>query len=226
MMLSWVLRGPKCAKKTSSNTIIPPPAEAPWSTDNKTEWIHAFMLFIPNSDPTIWMLQPKLRLIRSENIFQSSNVQFWWAHVNCCLSLPFVADRSGIRCDLLLLWPIWSEVLCRQRCSSAYLELVLPSYQLEATQSLAILLWPQQGIFFLRTAAHSVNIGDGCAPTTMQFKSVTHGWQSCCHVIASKSNWTAVPNEVALQCNTATVYLPLHGYLIISIVISISSLLL
>ncbi len=35
----------------------------------KTGWIHAFMLFTPNSDPTIWILQWKSRLIRPGNHF-------------------------------------------------------------------------------------------------------------------------------------------------------------
>ncbi len=32
-------------------------------------WIHAFMFSTPNSDPTIWMLQQKSRLIRPSNVF-------------------------------------------------------------------------------------------------------------------------------------------------------------
>ncbi len=32
-------------------------------------WIHAFMFFTPNSDPTIWMSQKKSRLIRPSNVF-------------------------------------------------------------------------------------------------------------------------------------------------------------
>ncbi len=70
---------------------------------DKTEWIHAFMLFTPNSDPTIWMSQQKSRLIRQATFFQSSIVQFWWSCVNCSLRVLFLADRSGTRCDLLLL---------------------------------------------------------------------------------------------------------------------------
>ncbi len=36
---------------------------------DKAEWIHAFMFFTPKSDPTIWMLQQKSRLIRPGNVF-------------------------------------------------------------------------------------------------------------------------------------------------------------
>ncbi len=35
----------------------------------KAGWIHAFMFFMPNSDPTILMSQQKLRLIRPGNVF-------------------------------------------------------------------------------------------------------------------------------------------------------------
>ncbi len=37
-----------------------------WDTSG---WIHAFMFFTPNSDPTIWMSQQKSRLIRPVNVF-------------------------------------------------------------------------------------------------------------------------------------------------------------
>ncbi len=42
--------------------------------------------------------------------FQSSIVQFWWACVNCSLRFLFLADKSGTRCGLLLLWHICFRV--------------------------------------------------------------------------------------------------------------------
>ncbi len=36
---------------------------------DKAGWIHAFMCFMPNSEPTIWRLQQKSRLIRPGNVF-------------------------------------------------------------------------------------------------------------------------------------------------------------
>ncbi len=35
---------------------------------DKAGWIHVFMFFTPNSDPTIWMSQQKSRLIRPANV--------------------------------------------------------------------------------------------------------------------------------------------------------------
>ncbi len=69
---------------------------------DKAGWIHAFMFFTPNSDPTIWMSQQKSRPDQA-TFFQSSIVQFWWPCVNCSLRFLFLADRSGTWCGLLLL---------------------------------------------------------------------------------------------------------------------------
>lgn len=57
-------------------------------------WIYSFML---KFGPFHLNVPAESRLIRPGNIFQSSMVQFWWAHMNCSLSFP-----SG----LLLLEPI------------------------------------------------------------------------------------------------------------------------
>ncbi len=98
-----VLKGPKCAKKYPPHHYTTTSSLNRW---DKAGWIHAFMCFTPNSDPTIWMSQQKSRLIRPGNAFQSSIVQFWWSCVNCSLSVLFLSDRSGTRCGLLLLEPI------------------------------------------------------------------------------------------------------------------------
>ncbi len=95
-----VLRGPKCAKKYPPHHYITSSSLNRW---DKAGWIHAFVFFMTNADPTIWMSQQKSRLIRPGNAFQYSIVQFWWACVNCILSFLFLADRSGTRCGLLLL---------------------------------------------------------------------------------------------------------------------------
>ncbi len=61
-----VVGGPKCAKK-----ISPTPLHHHHQPEqfNKGGWIHAFMLFTPNSGPTIWMSQLKSRIMRLGNIF-------------------------------------------------------------------------------------------------------------------------------------------------------------
>lgn len=117
----------------------------------KAGWINAFLLFKPNSDPTVPFLISELnsRLISPSKLFPICSVaQFWWAHANCSLRFLFQADRSGSWCGLLLLYPISFKIYvltCLQRCSSACLrfnkmlhELFLP---LLAQISLSILLW-------------------------------------------------------------------------------------
>ncbi len=61
-----VLRGPKCAKKIFPDHYTTTTSLNRW---DKAGWIYAFMFFKSNSDPTIWMLQQKSRLIRPGNVF-------------------------------------------------------------------------------------------------------------------------------------------------------------
>ncbi len=69
---------------------------------DKAGWIHAFMFFTPDSDPTIYRSRNRDSSDQA-TFFQSSVVQFWWVIVNCILRFLFLADRSGTRCGLLLL---------------------------------------------------------------------------------------------------------------------------
>lgn len=84
-------------------------------------------------------------------------VQFWWAHVNCCLL--FLADRRNTWCGLLLLWPICFSVLCVQRHPSAYLGWYKVLF--EVLLSSCYLVWPffsdlwyQKDFFSWRTFPH------------------------------------------------------------------------
>lgn len=79
-------------------------------------WINAFMLFTLNSDPTLWMSQQNMRLIRPAEFFsilQLSN-----------FGELFLVDRSSTGCSLLLLEPSASRfnALCIHKCSSAYVQ--------------------------------------------------------------------------------------------------------
>lgn len=101
-------------------------------------------VFTPNSDPTNSMFQHTARLINQATFFQSSVVQFWWAHVNCSLCLLFLADRCATWCDLLLLYPICPKVWCVVCSEMLY---CIPWLQqmvafLLAWSSLVNFLWP------------------------------------------------------------------------------------
>lgn len=53
--IKWFFIGTKKSKKMWAK-----PQAAAWTVDARQD---GFMLFIPNSDPTIWILQRKVRLI-------------------------------------------------------------------------------------------------------------------------------------------------------------------
>ncbi len=60
--------GTKVCQKNIPHTFTPPTTSRLNRWD-KAGWIHAFMFFTPNSDPIIWMLQHKSRLIGPSNVF-------------------------------------------------------------------------------------------------------------------------------------------------------------
>ncbi len=61
-----VLKGPKCAKKISPTPLHHHHQPEPL---RQGRMIHAFMFFTPNSNPTIWTLKQKSRLIRTGNVY-------------------------------------------------------------------------------------------------------------------------------------------------------------
>lgn len=74
------------------------------------------IMFMPNSDATIWLLQQKWRFIRWGDL-----VPIFRPFISMSLSFLLLADWSGAHCGLLLLLQhIWVHVylLCVQRCSS------------------------------------------------------------------------------------------------------------
>lgn len=79
----------------------------------------------------------KLRLITPDSISIQPSIQLMGALTNCTLTFLFLADKSGIRCGLLLLWPICFKAQCvgfseKLSCISWLFELLLPflSYQI------------------------------------------------------------------------------------------------
>ncbi len=114
---------------------------------DKAGWIHAFMFFRPNYDPT-WMSQQKSNSSDQAPFLQSSIVQFWWSCVNCILRVLFLADRSGTRCGLLLLAHLLQgSTCCVFRDGILQILVVTSGYLsyccfLSSLTSLSILLWP------------------------------------------------------------------------------------
>ncbi len=88
---------------------------------DKAEWIHAFMFFMPNSDPTSECRSRNRDSSDQATFLQSSIVQFWWACVNCSLRFLLLADRSGTGVVFCCWSPSASgfDVLCVQRWYSA-----------------------------------------------------------------------------------------------------------
>ncbi len=94
-------KGSKVCQENIPHTITPPPLA--WTVDSRQDGsmlscsLHQIMT-LP-SEFWSWNRDSS----DQATFLQSSIVQFWWACVNCSLCVLFLADRSGIRCGLLLL---------------------------------------------------------------------------------------------------------------------------
>ncbi len=97
---------PKCAKKISPHHYTTSSLNR-W---DKAGWIHAFMFFTPNSDPTSECRSRNQDSSDQTTFFNLLLSSFGEACGNCILRVLFLSDRSGTRCGLLLLEPICFRV--------------------------------------------------------------------------------------------------------------------
>ena len=145
----------------------------------KAGWIHAFMLFKPNSDPTIWMLQLKSRLITPGSVFlvfllpNFGKIEWIVTSVSCskltrvipvvvfCCCSPSASRfdvlcvqrwLDGLGCGYLSYYHLSSIVLNRSAHSP------LTSDIIKAFLS----TYPPLTEYFLFFGPFSINLRDGC----------------------------------------------------------------
>lgn len=121
IMFSWYQGSGNVCQENIPHTIAPSTSAS----------IHAFMSFMPHSDPTIQMLHHQ-----RFSYFLLSN---FGEHVQIVASVSYSQRRSSA-------YP---------GCYDWLFELLLPSFQLEAAHPFSSDLWHQQAIFKPITAAHS-----------------------------------------------------------------------
>lgn len=92
-------KGPKACKENTPHTIT---SAGPLIQGGIEPCFHVK----PTSNPTIWVSQWKLRLVRPATFSQSSIAQFWWACLNCSLTSLFscCCSSSSLRFCVLHLF--------------------------------------------------------------------------------------------------------------------------